>query len=166
MDSRFILEAIRAKYPAAAIVPELTIEDFDLPDSGEQVDYLDMRGQHPDGHTYNRRIDALMFESLRRTAIEVKVTRADFHRDTYWKRRAWQNVCHRFVYAVPHDLDVMAPHGCGLWKVDEAGRIEIAKKAIVNVTPDPLPQTVVQRLAYRATLKPVAASPTIESEEQ
>lgn len=150
MTASFILQAIRAKHQGAAIVPEITIEDFDLADSGEAVAYLGARGERPDGHKYERRIDALMFQTLERTAIEIKVTRADFMRDTYWKRRAWQNVTHRFIYAVPHDLEVMAPHGCGLWKVHESGSIVVAKKAIVNRTPDPLPQTVVQRLAYRA----------------
>lgn len=146
----FILDAIRAHHRDAAIVPELTIEDFDLPDSDEVRENLFTRTPPPEGHKYTRRIDALMFQSLIRTAIEIKVTRADFMRDTYWKRRAWQSVTHRFVYAVPHDLDVMAPHGCGLWRVDERGAITVAKKAIVSKTPDPLPQTVVQRIAYRA----------------
>lgn len=151
MDSAFILDAIREKYPTAALVPEVTIEDFDLPDTERPTDYLYMSNEgRPEGHKLTRRIDALMFESLIRTAVEVKVTRADFMRDTYWKRRAWQRVTHRFVYAVPHDLDVMSPHGCGLWRVDERGRITVVKKAIVSKTPDPLPQTVVQRIAYRA----------------
>lgn len=140
MTSSEILECLRTKYSDAAIVPELTIEDFDLADDSER----------PEDHRYARRIDALMFQTLIRTAIEIKVSKADFNRDTYWKRRAWQKVTHRFVYVVPHDLDVMSPHGCGLWKVDESGRITVVKKAIVSKTPDPLPQTVVQRLAYRA----------------
>lgn len=151
MTSAFILDAIRKTHPSTAVVPELSIEDYDLPDSGEQVEHLDTGGgTRPEGHQYVRRIDALMFDSLVRTAIEIKVSRADFLRDTYWKRRAWQNVTHRFVYAVPHDLDVMSPHGCGLWKVDPDGRITVVKKAIVRKTPEPLPQTVIQRLAYRA----------------
>lgn len=144
INADFILDAIRRHHSAAAIVPELTIEDHDLPDSD------DVHSPRPDGHKYTRRIDALMFESLVRTAIEIKVTRADFMRDTYWKRRAWQKVTHRFVYAVPHGLDVIAPHGCGLWTVDGRGQITVVKKAIVSKVPDPLPQTVVQRLAYRA----------------
>ncbi|ROR95483.1 uncharacterized protein DUF1052 [Salana multivorans] len=151
MDAAFILGAIRRAHSGAAIVPELSIEDFDLPDSGREVEYAYIPGDAPPaGHAPMRRIDALMFESLVRTAIEVKVTVADFRRDTYWKRRMWQRHVHRFVYAVPADLDVMSPHGCGLWRVHEDGRIEVAKKAIVSKTPDPLPQTVVQRIAYRA----------------
>lgn len=151
MNSEFILDALRRKYPTAAIVPEVTIEDFDLPDSGEVVDHDWMSyAETPEGHKFSRRIDALMFESLVRTAIEIKVSKADFQRDTYWKRRMWQRVTHRFVYVVPHDLDVMSPHGCGLWKVDDLGHIEVVKKAIVSKVPEPLPQTVVQRIAYRA----------------
>lgn len=150
MNAEFILNAIRRKYPAAAIVPEITIEDFDIPDSD------DVREDHwrptpaPEGHKFSRRIDALMFESFVRTAIEIKVTKADFMRDTYWKRRMWQRHCHRFIYAVPHDMEVMSPHGCGLWKVHESGAITVVKKAIVSKTPEHLPQDVIQRLAYRA----------------
>lgn len=152
MDAAFILEAIRSAYSSTAIVPELTIEDIDLPDSGAETEHMFMPGRPaPDGHKYSRRIDALMFDSLVRTAIEIKVSRADFMRDTYWKRRAWQKVTHRFIYAVPHDLDVMSPHGCGLWKVDESGHITVVKKAILSKVPDPLPQAVVQRIAYRAS---------------
>lgn len=136
-----ILDAIRRHYPTAAIVPELTIEDH----------------QREPGETHTtatRRIDALMFQSLIRTAIEIKVTRADMARDTYWKRRPWQRVTHRFVYAVPADLDVMAPHGCGLWHVHDDGTMTVVKKAILSKTPEPLPQTVIQRLAYRASGTP------------
>jgi hypothetical protein len=153
MDAKFILEAIRAKYPTAAVVPEITIDDFDLPDSEAVGEHIHGPGTpRPEGHKYARRIDALMFESLVRTAVEIKITRPDFMRDTYWKRRMWQRVTHRFIYAVPHDLDVMSPHGCGLWKVHEDGKIDVVKSAIVSKTPDALPQTVVQRLAYRAAL--------------
>ena len=151
MTAEDVLKAIKRKHSGTAIVPELSIEDYDLPDSGEQTTSLDMSlSEMPDEHKYIRRIDALMFDSLVRTAIEIKVTKEDFYRDTYWKRRAWKNVTHRFVYAVPHYLDVMSPHGCALWKVQEDGSIKVIKKAIMNNTPDPLPQTVIQRLAYRA----------------
>jgi len=151
MNAADIIAAIRSKYPTAALVPELTIEDYDLPDTGAPTEAMYMpAGARPEGHKYSRRIDALMFESLIRTAVEVKVTKADFNRDHYWKRRAWQRVTHRFIYAVPAGLDVVAPHGCGQWAIDDAGRITVVKKAIVNRVPEPLPQTVIQRLAYRA----------------
>lgn len=151
MDAEFILKALRRHHHTAAIVPEITIEDFDLPDTNEPTDHLFMSATGtPEGHKLNRRIDALMFESLIRTAIEIKVSVADFNRDTYWKRRAWQRVTHRFVYAVPHDLAVQAPAGCGLWRVDDHGIVTVATRAVISKVPDPLPQTVVQRLAYRA----------------
>ncbi|KMV19657.1 hypothetical protein ACT17_06375 [Mycolicibacterium conceptionense] len=151
MNSAFILGAIRRHCPTAAVVPEITIEDYDLPDTEEVTEYnFTSLADRPEGHKYTRRIDALMFDSLVRTAFEIKVTREDFQRDTYWKRRMWQRHTHRFIYVVPHGLDVMSPHGCGLWKVSEDGRITVVKKAIVSKTPEPLPQSVVQRIAYRA----------------
>ncbi|MFC4223555.1 hypothetical protein [Lysinibacter cavernae] len=149
MTAAFILNAIRKNHRRAAIVSELSIDDFDLPDSEDITENHYSYKPRPEGHKLMRRIDALMWSSLERTAIEIKVTKADFMRDTYWKRRAWQRVSHRFIYAVPHDLDVMSPHGCGLWRIHKDGRIEVAKKAIINRTPDSLPQTVVQRMAYR-----------------
>lgn len=155
MDAEFILNAIRRKHKTTAIVPEISIDDYDLYDTDEITEDGSYRpgANTPEGHKYMRRIDALMFDSLVRTAIEIKVTKEDFNRDTYWKRRMWQNHTHRFVYAVPHYLDVMSPHGCGLWKVQENGEIVVVKKAIMNKTPEMLPQTVVQRLAYRAAKK-------------
>lgn len=150
MNSTFILNAIKAKYPDAAIVAELSIEDSEFYDPDPEAGPARPVAEHK----YLRRIDALMWQSLTRTAIEIKVTKADFNRDTHWKRRAWQRVTHRFVYVVPHDLEVMSPHGCGLWKVDEFGRITVVKNAIISRTPEPLPQSVVQRLAYRAGARP------------
>lgn len=151
ISAKFILQSIRKKYPQSALVPEISIEDYHLLDTGDPARSSYMpNSAPPEEYKSLRRIDALMFETLIRTAIEIKVTKADFNRDTYWKRRAWQNVTHRFIYVVPHYLDVMSPHGCGLWKVHPSGKIEIVKKAIMNKTPEPLPQTVIQRLAYRA----------------
>lgn len=141
MDSAFILGAIRRKYPTAAIVPEVVMDDPSYA-AGDRGDEETVKPQ--------RRIDALMFQTLERTAIEIKTTRADFHRDTWAKRRPWFTVCHRFVYVVPHDLDVIAPHNCGLWRVQEDGTVTVATKAKVSTTPEPLPQQVVQSLAYRA----------------
>ncbi|MDN6260008.1 MAG: hypothetical protein ACTH2Y_04865 [Corynebacterium sp.] len=124
------------------------IEDHDLPDADEITEEWYQPGAAPpEGHKFSRRIDALMFDSLVRTAFEIEVTTDDFKRDTYWKRRAWEKVVHRFIYVVPDYLDAMSPHGCGLWKVAPDERITVVKKAIVSKAPDPLPQTVVQRLA-------------------
>jgi hypothetical protein len=143
MDAQFILDAIRRKYPDAAIVPEVVMDDpaYAAGGSADSEEKL----------TAVRRIDALMFQSLVRTAIEIKTSRADFRRDTWAKRRPWFSVCHRFVYVVPADLGVMPPFGCGMWWVHPDGTITIAAKAKVSPTPEPLPQQVVQSLAYRAS---------------
>lgn len=55
MDSDFILKAIRRHHPRAAIVPEITIEDHDMPDRDQQVEceaFLQRRraGRSPDPH--------------------------------------------------------------------------------------------------------------------
>lgn len=101
-----------------------------------------------------RRIDALMFGArdkfgvYQRTAVEVKISRADFRRDTDEKRQAWANATHRFIYAVPAGL-VSAdevPRGCGLWEVDFTvqddaavyGNVRVAKRAVINREPVPL----------------------------
>lgn len=94
-----------------------------------------------------------MFETYQRTAIEVKISAADYSLDTQQKRRPWRRVTHRFIYAVPHYLDVMAPHGCGLWKIHDDGEIEVVKKAIINRHPEPLSQDVILRMTYRAAGK-------------
>lgn len=140
MDSAFILDSIRKKYSESAIVPELTISD---------LDWLEL---HEPGQrrVKERRIDALMFQSFQRTAIEVKVSEADFKRDTWAKRRPWARVVHRFIYAVPHDMRATAPYGCGLWRISPDGKVAVSKKALVQKHPEHLPQEVVQRLAYRA----------------
>lgn len=149
MDAAFILESIEAKYPRAVMVPEISIND----PLWHDWDHRSSSDKRLDGHKPFRRIDALMFDSYQRTAIEVKISAADYRLDTDRKRRPWQRVTHRFVYAVPHHLNVAAPHGCGLWKVHDDGTIEVVKKAIVNKHPEPLSQDVVLRLAYRAAGK-------------
>lgn len=142
MDASFILDAIRRKHPDAAIVTEVVMDDPAYAAGGDKVT--------DEKVTPVRRIDALMFQSLVRTAIEIKTSAADFRRDTWAKRRPWFNVCHRFIYVTPAHLALMPPHNCGMWWVDDDGSITIARKAKVNPAPEPLPQQVVQSLAYRA----------------
>lgn len=78
-----------------------------------------------------RRIDLLLIRNSQggkvpyeRIAIEIKVSRSDFLRETPEKRGCWQRVAHRFAYAAPPGLiapeDV--PDGCGLLDVDCTGR--------------------------------------------
>ena len=140
-----VLTALRRKHTRAALVPEVTISDrwadaFMV--DGDPIDHLPV---------YTRRIDALMFETRIRTAIEIKVTRADAKRENHRKVWPWRQVVHRFYYAVPAGLIDHPPvHGCGLWWVHADGRVEVRRNAVINRTPEPLPQQVVQALAYRA----------------
>jgi hypothetical protein len=157
--ARFVLDAVRRAHSDAAIVPEVVINDH-------------LWDERLAESAPTRRIDALMFKTLQRTAIEVKVTLADWKRDTYRKRAPWAAVTHRFVYVVPkalhdqiggnygtHNLDTW---DCGVWTVDEDGRVEVVKKARVRPHPEPLPQQVVQTLAYRAA--GLSAAPATEGE--
>lgn len=98
-----------------------------------------------------RRIDILLFNGNQsRTAVEVKVSRADFFRDTLEKRAPWMAVVHRFVYATPPGLVRLeeVPEGCGLWEVS-GGAVSVVKKARINHDPSPLPQQVLVAMAYR-----------------
>jgi len=162
-----ILAALRAAHPKQAIVHEVVIHDH--------------LWEERDGSSKPiRRIDALMFDSLQRTAIEIKVSKADLKRDTYQKRAPWAAVTHRFVYAMPVELfesitnwgalhtetgfDI---YGCGIWTVDGAGRVKVARKAVVNRHPEPLPQQVIQSLAYRASdARDPLANPSPEQESR
>lgn len=74
-----------------------------------------------------RRIDVLLMRTTmarpvpyERIAIEIKVSRADFRRDTAEKRAPWMSVAHRFAYATPPGLisKEEVPEGCGLIEVD------------------------------------------------
>ena len=74
-----------------------------------------------------RRIDYLLMRTGRRStprheriALEVKISRADFRRDTDEKRAAWFTVADRFAYVAPvgmiHPSEL--PPGCGLMEYD------------------------------------------------
>ncbi|SKM38880.1 Uncharacterised protein [Mycobacteroides abscessus subsp. massiliense] len=148
MNAADVLAALRKHHRDAALVPEVVIHD-DHP----------IWAELPDGHgqPYTRRIDALMFDSLERTAIEIKVSKADAAKETWEKVQPWRRVCHRFVYAVPAGLIEHPPvYGCGLWWIHDPtpmyphGRVEVRRKVSINKTPEQLPQHVIQALAYRA----------------
>lgn len=131
MNAEDILNALRRHYPTAAFVPELTIND-------EQsiMDYYE-QGEHE--------------ASVRRTAIEIKVDRADAKRETLAKVRAWRQVTHRFFYATPAGLIDSPPimsGSIGLLWVHPDGRIEWRKKCRLNPSPEPLPLIVQERIAH------------------
>lgn len=95
------------------VLREVSIDDLVQPTRGRKV--------------YRRRIDYLLMRISRRSsprheriALEVKVTRADFKRDTDEKRAAWFAVADRFAYVTPRGLITPeeVPPGCGLIEFD------------------------------------------------
>ena len=105
---------------------------------------------------WTRRIDGLMLDGGgTRTAIEVKISRSDFLRETEEKRRPWRKITNRFIYATPAGLLKPAeiPDGCGLWEVD-GNTVRIVKRAKSNPKPEPIPHQVLVALAYRLNRKP------------
>jgi hypothetical protein len=139
-----VLTALRCRYRHAAFITELVVNDSER----------------------TRRIDALLVIRGQRTAVEVKVSRADYRRETDDKRRMWRAITHRFVYAVPAGLIAPeeVPDGIGLWYVYDrpsgyvnglwTGPVEVVKRAKVNRDVQPLPDHVVHALCYRATKAP------------
>jgi hypothetical protein len=134
-----ILSAIRLAYPKCAVVREVSI-----------VDLLHERRNRASKRV--RRIDALLRDTSGYTAIEIKVTRADFRRDTEEKRRAWKAHTRRFIYATPAGLVTPGevPDGCGLWEFD-GHRLKVIKKATINKSPLTLPRSVFDTMLYRVS---------------
>ncbi len=145
MNADDILDALRKAWPTAAIVPELEITD-----EHELANLY-----NPAGHaSLKRRIDALMIDKQVRTAIEIKVDRADAKRETWAKIRPWKRVTHRFLYAVPEGLIDTSPvidASIGLVWVRSDGTIEWRRKCKINHVPEPLPGLVVENMARRAS---------------
>jgi len=162
--------ALRAKHNKAAILTEVTMPDLHAerlsraaralsnPRMKRIYDKsgLDYDAEVPDGYNWQdakltRRIDFLMFEGQAITAIEMKVSKADFRRDTEDKRRAWKSVVNRFVYLTPKGLltPEEIPEGCGLWEYDN-GVITVVKKCRSNPNPEPFPPTMMKYFAWRA----------------
>lgn len=144
MNAGDILDALRKAWPTAAIVPELTISD--------EHELANLYA--PEGHdSLRRRIDALMIDKQIRTAIEIKVSRADAGRETWAKIRPWKRVTHRFLYAVPAGLIETSPvidASIGVVWVHADGSIEWRRKCKINHVPEPLPGLVVENIAHRA----------------
>lgn len=133
------------RHTNGALVPEVVLE---VPE------YMEHKGD-PQMKPY-RRIDGLMFETLTRTAVEIKVSMGDLRRETPYKWWPWRNVTHRFIYAIPYGMCDQADvtratgnHEAGVWGVHEDGRVEVLRRAKVRKSPEPLPQQVVQAMAYR-----------------
>lgn len=123
-------EALRQQYvrrtPGWALLREVTVDDvLALDEHVERMNGIEPSWR-PSG-TY-RRIDVLLIKTsafakpipFERIAVEIKVSRADFRRETAEKRRAWHALAHRFAYAVPKGLISKheVPPGCGLIEVE------------------------------------------------
>lgn len=93
-----------------------------------------------------RRIDMLLVSHKRsgtkvpneRIALEIKVTRADFKRDTEEKRAAWRAVTDKFAYVAPAGMIKVEelPEGCGLIEYDPTrawDRLKWKKKAPLSI---------------------------------
>jgi hypothetical protein len=148
LSAKDILAAIHQKHTGAAIVHEVVLDDpnwLDTFEPGEGIGSF-------------RRIDALMIKGKIRTAIEVKISRSDYFRETPRKRQVWQDFCHRFVYAVPAGL--IQPHevpdGIGLWEValqpsaNGWQGVTVTKRARVNREASAVPEQLFVAMCYRA----------------
>lgn len=166
MNPKFMLSAIRAKYPQGALVPEVSIPDdymyqcylAALPASSQAYYQNKIDPNHINNPDFDlktakfvRRIDGLLLHSRQWTALEIKVSRADFFRDTMEKRRVWMEHTHRFVYVTPPGLIQLSevPEHCGLWEVDNNRRVKVMKRAQINKTPQPFPEHLIRNLFYR-----------------
>lgn len=172
-----VLAAIRKKHSSDAVIREVVISD-PIEAAIRRRDQLDRYGERwarhfkgrevadvvPEGWSLRgsiptRRIDALILNGQQTTAIEIKVTRADFRRETSEKRRAWAAVSNRFVYAAPVGVIPRGevPEGCGLWEFDSAAAgpypwqhgLTTVVRARLNKDPHPLPRQILVALAYR-----------------
>lgn len=168
MEAREIVKAIRMKHrKTAAFVPEITLTDdyyhqTVLRQNPSYKEYAKRKGLLNDDYVvddtydmakgkYARRIDLLMLDKQKWTAIEIKVSRADFFRDTAEKRRVWKEHSHRFIYATPQGL-VRAeeiPDGCGWWEITPTGRVVVSKKARVNKERREFPDSFVRTMFWR-----------------
>lgn len=168
--------------PGWALLREVTLtdelvlqanQDFYASLRNPDISYAQANEIHPlVGSPSYRRIDALLMRTAanpknpqyERIAIEIKVSRADFFRDTAEKRRVWETVTHRFAYCTPAGLvkPSEVPEGCGLLEFTPSGsktkdglalgRIDWKKRAPRRKhTPDPFSEYFLAYLARRAS---------------
>jgi hypothetical protein len=111
-----------------AFLREVTINDSEVVQARRGWDWSNPPPpDDPYWRSSQRRIDVLLMRTagggnfpFERIAVEIKVSRADFRRDTAEKRAPWMAVAHRFAYATPPGLVSKdeVPEGCGLIEVD------------------------------------------------
>jgi len=165
VKAKDIVRCLARYYPRAAFVTELTLTDDTVADA-----WIALRAANIGKDTVTeaqktmcykfvpreRRIDLLMYNSNTYTAIEIKVSYADFKRETEEKRRGWQSVTDRFIYVCPPNIIPVTevPRGCGLWYVDVTApwfeQVKIVKRATINKNRLPFPERLFKILMYRA----------------
>lgn len=110
---------------AAPTRPDEPIWAAPTPD-GETLEQFRARVDAHNEASKVRDIDVLLLRNWNsgsagreRIAVEVKISRSDFFRDTAAKRAPWESLTHRFAYAVPAGLVTPAevPPGCWLLEV-------------------------------------------------
>ena len=135
--TRTIEKAIFRKYlvdqSGWGVLREVTIDDLEAVEAYREAAGLKpgrrLTKRHRRAMTQptRRRIDFLLMRISRsskprheRIALEVKVSRADFKRDTDEKRAAWFAVADRFAYVAPKNLikPEELSEGCGLLEFD------------------------------------------------
>jgi hypothetical protein len=170
ITSKILFTALRNKYAGDAVLGEVTMEDEEEACRVRTANVImypyykkwyDKKGLSydavlPDDYTplnkvTVRRIDGLIFESDKTTAVEIKISRSDFFKDTEEKRYAWKKHTDRFAYLVPKGLIKVeeVPEGCGLWEY-ENGSIVITKRSKINKDVIPFPVSMVRYFAWRA----------------
>lgn len=172
ITSRELLAALLKKFNTSAVLSEVTMTDEEAAHQARSAyaqkspyykrkfkkrgQSFDLNMVFPEGYDVNkaiitRRIDALIFETKQITAVEIKISRSDFFRDTLEKRNAWVLHTNRFVYLTPKGLVKLeeVPVNCALWEY-ENGIITIVKRSKVNKEPKDFPQTMIKYFAWRA----------------
>lgn len=168
-----IEKAIRRKHHKEAIISQISLQDLQARVENlryqqllyprydyypKQIALLDPNDEfvlppnaRPTSNTLLRCIDLLMIRNQQYVAIEIKVSRADFKRDTLEKRRTWMRHADQFVYAVPFGLITKdeVPEGCGLWEITPLGQVVVTKAAPKNKERVPFPDEFIRRLIWR-----------------
>jgi hypothetical protein len=146
-----LLDAVERKY--GGLLRQVTLEDEESLAEMEAQFAANAFGSQYVHKPAFRRIDGLLMIGRQRTAIEVKVTRADFRNDTDAKRRAWIKHSHRFVYLTPPGLldPKLMPVGCGLWESDGT-TVTVVKNATIRKGLPPLPESFFHTVFWRLIL--------------
>jgi hypothetical protein len=146
LDRKYVIEG------KAALLRECTITDTEA--------LFDWRADHPRSRKRRppgtrRRIDALVVSNrggaTHLLAIEVKVSRSDFLRDTQAKRAAWMAHSDQFAYCAPAGLidKSEVPEGCGLLEARPHGVVWAVNAP--STYAEPMADQWLRYLAYRAS---------------